>query len=129
MYAPFFKGDRVRTRDGRTATVYQDADEYWQTASIEFDSDKRFIIQKNKTDLLPLTEPIPAVAKPAVAAPLDLNLKLTTVDRHTDTSMSVEFWDRDDNQVAVIRSTPAQLQAFALRILQQVQYNLEDREK
>jgi hypothetical protein len=60
---------------------------------------------------------------------LDLNLKLATVNRDTDTSMSIDFWDRNDEQVAVINSSPAQLQAFALRILQQVQYNLEDREK
>lgn len=60
---------------------------------------------------------------------IQLNLKLATVNRDTDTSMSVDFWDRDDNLVAVINSSPAQLQAFALRILQQVQYNLEDREK
>lgn len=66
---------------------------------------------------------------PEETLPIQLNLKLATVNRDTDTSMSVDFWDRDDKQVAVINASPAQLQAFALRILQQVQYNLEDREK
>lgn len=61
--------------------------------------------------------------------PVELNLKLAVVSRHTGETMRVGFWDRDDDEVAVIRATPAELQAFAIRILQQVQYVIEDREK
>lgn len=52
MNAPFFKGDRVLYTDGRMGTVYQDADQFWVTASVEFDDDRGCIIQKDKGDLI-----------------------------------------------------------------------------
>lgn len=51
MNAPFFKGDRV-SYNGRMGTVYQDADQFWVTASVEFDDDRGCIIQKDKGDLI-----------------------------------------------------------------------------
>lgn len=52
MNAPFFKGDRVLYTDGRMGTVYQDSDQFWVTASVEFDDDRGCIIQKDKGDLI-----------------------------------------------------------------------------
>ena len=127
MHTPFLKGDRVRTRDGRTGTVYQSADGYWQTVGIEFDDDKGCVVQKMKTHVFLIREPAPAVSPTTAKRPLDLNLKLATVSRHTGETMRVGFWDRDDNEAAAIRATPAELQEFAIRILTQVQYVIEDR--
>lgn len=64
MNAPFYEGDRV-SYNGRMGTVYQDADQFWVTASVEFDDDRGCIIQKDKGDLtvteraIPQTSPLP----------------------------------------------------------------------
>lgn len=64
MNAPFFKGDRV-SYNGRMGTVYQDADQFWVTASVEFDDDRGCIIQKDKGDLI-VTERAVLFAEPTI---------------------------------------------------------------
>lgn len=61
MNAPLFKGDRVQYTDGRMGTVYQDSDQFWVTASVEFDDDRGCIIQKDKGDLIVTERAVPKV--------------------------------------------------------------------
>lgn len=73
MNAPFYKGDRV-SYSGRTGTVYQDADQFWVTASVEFDDDRGCIIQKDKGDLIVTVRAEP---KPQTSPHRYVNLDLT----------------------------------------------------
>jgi len=64
MNSPYYKGDRVLYTDGRRGTVYQDADHFWVTASVEFDDDRGCIVQKDKGDLI-IIERVETTSKPS----------------------------------------------------------------
>lgn len=52
------KGDRA-SYNGRMGTVTQDSDQFWVTASVQFDDEPGWIIQKDKGDLI-VTERAPS---------------------------------------------------------------------
>lgn len=63
------------------------------------------------------------VPEPAV------EVRLSNVDIHASrdrTTMDLTFFDKDDKQAAYIKSTPASIQEFALRLLNQTTYAFQD---
>lgn len=62
MNTPFYKGDRV-SYYGRMGTVTNDADQFWVTATVEFDDEPSVLIQKDKGDLI-VTERAVLYAEP-----------------------------------------------------------------
>ena len=51
MNTPLSKGDRV-SYNGRMGTVMHDSDQFWVTATVEFDDERSVHIQKDKGDLI-----------------------------------------------------------------------------
>lgn len=123
---PFKKGDRVLYKGKDLGTIYHDEEPGWQTVAVELDSEPGWVIQKLKTDLTPVYY---SQGQRVTEEPIDLRLKLATISRFTGDTMRVGFFNHSDKQVAVIRATPAELQEFAIRILQQVQYTIEDKNR
>lgn len=61
--------------------------------------------------------------------PLATEVRLSNTDIHQSrdrSTMDLTFFDKDDKQAAYIKSTPAKVQEFALRLLQQTTYAFED---
>jgi len=63
------------------------------------------------------------VPEPAV------EVRLSNVDIHASrdrTTMDLTFFNKDDKQAAYIKSTPASIQEFAIRLLNQTTYAFQD---
>lgn len=59
--------------------------------------------------------------------PVEIKLSdVTTVYRHSEDSYYIDLYDRNDNRVAFVKAVPHKLQQFAVNILQQTTYRLED---
>lgn len=75
------------------------------------------------------TLPMAEVTGIRYGAPAAKEVRLGDVDIHqssTRSTMDLTLFDRDDKQVAYIKSTPAQVQLFATRLLQQTTYAFTD---
>jgi hypothetical protein len=136
MYAPYYEGDRVMDMNsGRKGAVYADYDMNWQTAGVEFDDEKGVVIHILKSDLLYLDveSRAPHIREEGHGdvsiVPWAVRLGGIDVHRLGDGSMQLNIHNRDDDKIAEVKASASDMQEFALRILQQTTYVLQDKEK